>query len=426
MKKFFAVLLALVLLLSIPCRVSAASSASLSGPGTVRAGDTITVAFKAGGGIYGGSGAISFDSSQLTLQSYKAAIGGSWAVEFAGNNFVFYDNSMADPISSATIFKATFKVSESLKTGTKISVNAKGVTLSDGTNDNSVGTVGYSVKIAAPLSGNANLKSLTVSNATISPDFSPKVTEYTASVPFSTASLKVTAEAEHAGAKVTIGNTGLTAGGTTDVIITVTAENGSTKTYRIRTRREQDPNYVESDVNTLNTLSAEGFQLSPKFDPQCLHYAVYLPYEVESLKLSAERTDSKSKVALPEVTGIGVGENTYEIPVTAENGDVRIYTLTVFRADVYDPTAEPTEPPTEPATEPTTELPTEPVTEPATEPTTQPAVEAPTEPAAEPEPGKNTDLWWLWIPGALLCFCLGGLTVFCILGRKRRKYRGKH
>ncbi len=409
MRKIFGILLALLLLTAVACPVQAAGSASMSGPGTVRAGDTITVSFWAGGGIYGGSGSVSYDSSALSLQGYSAAIGGSWAVEFAGNNFVFYDNSMANPISGSTIFTAKFKVSGSVQPGTRLTVSATGVTLSDGTADSSIGTTSYSVTVAPPLSGNNNLKSLSVSNASISPAFNPNTTEYTASVPFTTGSLNVSAAAEHSGATVSVGSTGLTAGGTTDVTVTVKAENGATKTYHIRTKRAQDPNYVPSGVNTLKSLSVEGFRLSPVFSPECLHYAVYLPYETESLSLSTERTDSKSQVTQPEIAAIPLGETTYEIPVKAENGEVRIYTLTVFRADAFDPTAESTEPPTEPATQPETEPSTEAPTESPTEEPTLPAEEVPQEGSAI----------WLWIGAVVLAFCTGaGLT---LLVAKRRK-----
>ena len=416
MKKFFTVLAAVMLLAMLSVQVFAAGSASVSGPDVVRPGDTITLSFQAGGGIYGGSGSVSFDSSQLTLQSYSASIGSPWVVEFAGNNFVFYDNSMTAPINgSQTIFKATFQVSSSVQPGTNVSVSFNGVTLSDGQSDSGVGTKTYSVTIAEPLSSNANLKSLTVSNAQISPAFSAETTNYTASVPFSTGKLEVSAEAEHPGAAVTVGNTGLAAGGTTDVTVTVKAEDGTTKVYHIQTKRAQDPNYVPSTDNRLTGLSVEGFLLSPAFDPTRTAYAVYLPFETESLKLEAAAADAKAKVALPEIQAIPVGETTYEIPVTAENGDVRTYTLTVFRADVFQPDVQPTEP-TEPETEPTTEPTTAPTTVPTTEAPTTPPTQAPTVPQQAPEdngPAFGLD-FWMWILIVIMAFCAGCVTILLI------------
>ena len=155
LKKVISLLIVIALLACFVPAVSAAGSASMSGPSVVRAGDTITVSFSAGGGIYGGSGSVSYDSSQLTLQGYSQAVGGSWAVEFNGNSFVFYDNSMASPLSSSTtIFTATFAVKPGVATGASVSVTASGVTLSDGQQDIGAGSPSRSTTIAAPLSGN--------------------------------------------------------------------------------------------------------------------------------------------------------------------------------------------------------------------------------------------------------------------------------
>ncbi len=407
MKKFIAGFLVMVLLtVMLPLTVHAAASASLSGPDVVRAGDTITLSFTAGGGIHGGTGSISFDSSQLTLQGYSVKLSSPYAVEFNGNNFTFYDNSMTSPITnSKTIFTATFLVKSSVATGATISVSAQNVVLSDGSSDSNIGTRTYSVTVSAPLSGNANLASLSVSNASISPLFSSDNTYYSCSVPYSISSLDISASAEHPGAKVNIYNNYLLPAAQNYVTIAVTAENGTTKEYYIDVYREQDPNYIPSSVNTLDSLSVEGFRLSPAFDPEKLQYAVYLPYEEDSLVLSAKAADAKAAVVLPELTEIPVGATVYEIPVTAENGDLRVYCLTVFRADVFPPVE--TEPePTEPeATEP--EI-TEPVTEPTeatTEPTQAPTA-APVEPS-EPVQASEMQVSVFWLLAIVAAFGAG-------------------
>ena len=366
MKKFFVTLLGAVLVLSLWCfSVSAAGSAKLSGPGTVRAGDTITVSFSAGGGIYGGSGSLQYDSQVLTLKSFSSAMASPWVVERSGNNFVFYDNSMSKPLESGTVWTATFLVSDKAATGASISVSATGVVVSDGSADTNIGTCAYSATIAPPLSGNANLSALTVGNATLSPAFSPSTTSYETSVPYSVSSLQISATPEDKEATVSISNNSLAPNGTTDVTVTVTAENGVTKSYVIHTFREKDPNYKESSVNTLNSLSVDGFLLSPVFSPEQLDYAVYIPYETQTIVISGTKTHALSTVTYPEIQELPVGESTHEITVTAENGDKRIYTVTVFRAEPFPP--QETEPPTEATTEPTTK----PTTEATTEATTQ-------------------------------------------------------
>ena len=87
-KRIIAIAITLTLFAAlVPVSVSAASaSARLSGPDSVRAGDTITVSFVlSGSGIYGASGTLSYDG--LTLVSTSQSIGSPWIVEFNGNNF---------------------------------------------------------------------------------------------------------------------------------------------------------------------------------------------------------------------------------------------------------------------------------------------------------------------------------------------------
>ena len=340
MKKFLAFVTALLLLTAMTPTAYAAGNASWKGPDTVRAGDTITLTFSAGGGILGGSGSVSFDASQLTLKKYTSCVSGDWEVEFSGNNFVFYDNKMSTPINGSTaIFKASFVVNESVATGAEIAVSVKGVKLSDGNQDTSIGSKTYTAVIAPPLSGNCQLASLRVSNAKISPAFSPEVKSYTASVPFSTSKLDLSADAEHPGATVTVKNPTLTPGGTTTVSITVKAENGTDKTYTIKVKRAQDPNYVPSANADLQELVVEGIQLSPAFSPAVTAYYVWLPYETEEISLFALTADEKATFQLGDATGLkpGVG-NKIAVTVTAENGSQKVYTVTAVRAPAHEDT----------------------------------------------------------------------------------------
>ena len=422
MKKIILVVLAALLIVSLVPFALAAGSASLSGPGTVRAGDTITLTFSAGGGIYGGSGSLSYDASQLTLEGHSVHIGGSWAVEFGGERFVFYDNSMKSPIDGTTkIFSVTFKVSDTLAPGTQISVTASGVKLSDGKQDTSVGSASYSVTLAEPLSGNCNLASLSAAEVTLSPAFSPDVTKYSASVPFSVSKLTVSAQAEHGNAKVSVENPSLWAGDTTVIKVTVTAETGAQKEYKIYVARAQDPNYVPSNDAALKELQVEGFLLSPGFDPAVKQYYVWLPYEAEEISLSAASADNKAafQIGAYEQLIPGAGTN-IPVTVTAEDGTEKVYTVTVVRAPehekVEDLLARWLEEEVQDVPEQTEPVPTEPVTEPS-EPATEPP--EPTEPApAIPEtPRISGFVWLLFVAGIVIG---AGVTALILLLKKKK------
>ena len=345
MKKVLSLLVVAVLMFAfmLPMTVSAANaSATLTGTGTVRAGDTITLTFNLNGkGIYGAEGTLNYDASQVTLVSTSQKIASPWVVEFNGNKFVAYDNNLSAPISSnKAVFAVTFKV-KSVATGTKINISYTGVKASDGTADAVVGTVSYSVTVAAPLSTENNLASLSAQGVTLSPAFSAATTSYTATVPFSTSKLNVTATAKDSKAKVTVNSPNLTPGGKTNVTVTVKAENGSTKTYTIVVTREQDPNYVASSNNNLSGITVEGFLLSPVFSADKTSYIVWVPYETESVNVSGTAADTKASVEVVGGENLAAGQdNEVKVICTAENGDKKTYTVVVKRAAAHDGTTD--------------------------------------------------------------------------------------
>ena len=405
MKKVISILTVLVLCLALmlPMTVSAASaSASLTGPGTVRAGDTITLSFNLNGsGIFGASGTLSYDSSQVTLSGTTQKIGSPWAVEFNGNNFVAYDNNLINPIKgNKTLFTVTFKV-KSVAAGTNIKISYTGVKASDGSVDANVGTVTYSTTIAAPLATDNNLASLTVSNATISPAFSAGTTSYTANVPFEVSKLNVSATAADGKAKVSVNSPNLTPNGTTKVTVTVTAENGAKKTYTISVKRAQDPNYKASDNNKLSGISVDGFLLSPAFNTDTTQYVVWLPYETTSIKIGGSAADGKASVVVEGGDNLAAGQdNPVKVICTAENGDKKTYTVIVKRAAAHDGSVE--------------ELPDEPSTDEPVD--TQPDTDA------TPKTEGGIAWWWLLVVGigALAIGVAGGFFVKDIISKKSK------
>jgi len=403
MKKSISVLITIILLitLTLPITVSAANaSAELVGPSTVRAGDTVTVSFKLSGkNISGVSGKLSYNSNQLTLTGTSQKISAPWAVEFSGNNFVAYDNNLEKPINSTkTLFTATFKV-KSLAAGTTVKVSLTELKASDGKADVDLGTVSYSKRIAAPLSGNNELSELSVKNATVTPAFSGKTTSYSASVPFEISKLDISAKSVDGKAKVSINNPTLTPGGTTKVTVTVKAENGATRTYTISVKRAQDPNYKPSDDCSLSDITVDGFLLSPKFSTDISEYVVWAPFETESVKISGSAANGKASVTVEGGEKLTAGkDNTVKLICTAENGDIKEYTVTVKRAGPHN--------------EKEDEVPETPREE---QSTPSPSV---TVPDAE-EGGTNGVAWW-WLPIVGLASLILGIAATLLVQKIRK------
>ena len=406
MKKIVVIFLVMLLVIALAVPAMAAGTCYFAGPQAVRAGDTITLTFYADGNVTEVSGKMEYDTERLTLQGYETLLAGSWEMKFDGDTFHFRDHSQAEPLGSGkALFKATFLVNADLPVGTTVNVFASGVTLKNNKQTEFYGGIQWSKSVAQPLNSNADLAYLNVSNATITPAFDPNVTEYTATVSYDTERLEVSAYADYYAAKATVGDTALAPNATTDVTVTVTAENGTTKTYHILVTRPVDPTQVPSDVTTLEELTLEGFLLSPVFDPLVMDYTVYLPNEVDSLQLAVKATNPLATVEIPNLENIPVGKTTYQVVVTAPTEDVRIYTITTVRAEPFEgPYAE-----TEPVTEPTVEE-----TEPETEPTETKA------PAVVPSSGSVTNrlsgktVGALWILSVVAAF-LGGFIAPMLL-----------
>jgi hypothetical protein len=365
MKKIVQLVLICLLVMLMPMATFAvAASASVTGPSTIRAGNTLTVAVKMNGtGLSAVQGEVQYDASQLTFQSSSGVLA-NWDFTINGGaagkvTFIGIDSQLKAPISSnKQLFKLSFTVKSGVAVGSVIRITAAKLSASDGTNDFSPSNDSYSVTVAAPASANANLSSLTVDSGTLKPAFASSTTSYTLSVPFTVEKISVSAKAEDAGAKVKISSPGLVAGATTKVTVNVTAASGAVKTYSILVSRAADPNYVPGAVDTLASLAVSSAQVSPAFSKDKLEYIVYVPFEMDKIAVAAVPEDSKAKVVVEGAENLQVGmNNLVKIICTAENGTAKTYTLVAIRAAAFNGIASlvtPTPAPTATTVQPTT------------------------------------------------------------------------
>ncbi len=92
------------------------------------------------------------------------------------------------------------------------------------------------------LPSDATLKSLKLSAGTLSPAFKASVTSYTVTVPYDTTKVLVTAVTNDSKATSSVSGSSTMKVGKNTRIVTVTAQNGSTKKYTIVITRQPDPN----------------------------------------------------------------------------------------------------------------------------------------------------------------------------------------
>ena len=324
--RLFGLCLSLLLVISlIPQHAHAAGADLSASSSTLRAGNSFTVYLSvSGSNVAGIEASMSYDSSTLTYNGYKNSLGGSWVLSESSRNFTMY-NSAGDNFSGSTrVIALSFTVKSGASTDAAMSVSVSGKA-SEGGSDSSF-SASWSARVAAPLSGNANLDDLWCDNAEL--NFTGG-TEYSITVPYEVSSLDLDWSRAHSGSSVSVSGNSLSVGSNT-VTVTVEAENGTTKRYYIYVTRQQDPNYVPSTDAALSSLSLSAGTLSPAFTSDVTDYVVYLPYEITGLTVNATANDSKAKgvsqvrkvllpTELPTTQDSPAGEKASSVPPAGES-----------------------------------------------------------------------------------------------------------
>ena len=195
------------------------------------------------------------------------------------------------------------------------------------------------------LAGNNNLQSLTVSPGTLAPTFAAGTLIYTVNVASGVASVTVTAQAQDAGATVSINGQITTsrsvtlgaAGSSTPISIEVTAPNGSQKTYTVTVNRA-----ALGGNNNLQTLTVSPGSLDPAFIASTTIYTVAVASGVGSVTVAATAQDAGATASINNQTTTSLlvplgapGSSTpISIVVTAPNLSQKTYTVTVNRAAI--------------------------------------------------------------------------------------------
>lgn len=123
------------------------------------------------------------------------------------------------------------------------------------------------------------------------------------------------------------------ASGTTKVEATNVIVDPAGTTYASKTitiNKPATPVILSSDA-TLKSLSIAEGSISPAFTPATTSYTLSVPYETEKLTINAQKNNTKATVSIPSYTLSPGDAVPVKIVVTAENGDVKIYTVQTTR-----------------------------------------------------------------------------------------------
>lgn len=190
-------------------------------------------------------------------------------------------------------------------------------------------------------SNNSKLSSLQIAEGVFSPEFAKNVYEYAVIVPNEITKLSIVATPEHSKATVKItGNEELQVG-ENNVEIVVTAEDGSTDTYKIIVTRA----LPELNLQTLSIyyIDENNQKVEIKLEPQFV-FNTYeykslekLSYTVKELQVDATANRENAKVEIIGNKEIKAGKNEITIKVTLPNEEgleeQKTYKITIERED---------------------------------------------------------------------------------------------
>ena len=200
----------------------------------------------------------------------------------------------------------------------------------------------YAVRIKLR-DNDAGLKDLTISTGNLV--FDPDTDTYRVGVSASIdkVSLSALANSSEAGITYTFNGSEIYSlddlvlnDGDNTVTITVTAADGSQKTYTVIVNKA-----LASDSNSLTSITTDKGTLTPAFDKDTLSYKINVTNDTKELSLNVIENNTNSKVTFTyngltctDLTNLSLkeGQNIALVTVMAENGTKRVYEIVIDRA----------------------------------------------------------------------------------------------
>lgn len=327
-------ILGLLLLLPVWRCFASEPRAELFGPDAICAQDYFSLPIKVDAAeITSFAFTLTYDTEDLIFLGfgYDEAL---WQCKPDRDRFTFTTDTA---VSGEDMPELRFQLRE-VPVGTPFWVTFESVTICIDDVERQLSALRWEQTASRMISSENHLSGLKISDAALSPEFSPYQQSYTAKVSYHIAAIEVMATAMDPYAQIQISNPELKPNAETNVTVTVMAEDGSERVYTIAVTREDDPNRPLSSACELSDITVEGFMLSPEFKPGVSEYVLWLPYEVSSVEISATAKDQRATVTVEGNTRLKAGQdNPIRITCRAEDGTAKVYTIIAKRAEEYVP-----------------------------------------------------------------------------------------
>ena len=180
----------------------------------------------------------------------------------------------------------------------------------------------------ATLSPNNNLLSLTIAEGELDPVFNKNILEYDVTIPYSVKQVNIVPKVENYLAQYKIVGDKEFRVGLNVVTVVVTAQNGTTKNYKINITRKP----INSN-NNLKSLVTEVFSLNEEFDKNIQEYTVTVPYKNTKLIFAAIAEDDGTVIDIIGNNNFVVGDNEVLVKVTSEDGHIKQYKIIATRME---------------------------------------------------------------------------------------------
>lgn len=287
-------------------------------PSSITPGGTVTatVRFTGSTGLVGIETVISIPSD--IVESFE--VSGTEAATTANSVHFIYLSSTSAGETSGTLGTIKMKIKASAAAGTQGTLSVTKAEGSGGSGTIAMSRGSATISVAAAKSSNANLASLSVSGVSLSPAFAQSVTSYKATVPYDTSSVTLAASAADAKAKVSGTGTKKLNVGNNTLSVTVTAENGAVKTYKVVITRQADGKVSSKPVNAPSSIPSS----QPPISSSEANSSNSSSTDISSAETSSQ-TDSSDMTSVEKTSS--AESSSVEPEYTDKKGSLNIHVL---------------------------------------------------------------------------------------------------
>ncbi len=321
-----------------------AEGVKITAPKTLRAGEEVSFTLVCSASkLRAAQGSLTYDPSILTYVKSEV-IPEDWEMTFSEANgtlkYLGLSTENRDLTGEIQLFRIVFRIADTAVEGNGLPFVLSDATVYNGSEEVILPGGEITWAVTRPLSTQCTLEALSVVGGNLSPSFSPEITEYSITLPYTVYYADVSATACAYG-QIKLSSRELKVG-ENEIRVTVISESGLQQVYTITVTRLADPNYIPSSNNRILSLELSDGLLFPAFSPEITEYSIYL---VKGQDVTLTPTPAEKAIADPltipaeRATGTTLDEataGTFTIVCRAEDGTARTYTFHTILLDTPD------------------------------------------------------------------------------------------